>query len=173
LHHRKRRRFSTAGDAEDSISIATKPEELDRTITTTASTSAAVSEQESLSIWNKAARTKRISILLLRDLEMTHSPLLREIAVASIAASSTLIPDGITDDSVESPPFWLKNPSNDPNTLLLLYSDGSNPYDDGTNCPKGEDVVGRVSKGKREIVLPPGCCTSSWGFVGILGNHKW
>jgi hypothetical protein len=95
LHRHKRRRLSTVGDAEDSssiaISIATNPEKLDRTITTIASASTAVSEQESLSIWNQAARTKRISILLLRDLEMTHSQLLREIAVASIAASSTTL----------------------------------------------------------------------------------
>jgi hypothetical protein len=98
LHRQKRRRLGTAGDAEDSsssiaISIATKPEELDRTITHTSSTSSAVSEQESLSIWNQAARTKRISILL-RDLEMTQSLLLREIAAASIAASSTIVADG-------------------------------------------------------------------------------
>jgi hypothetical protein len=96
LHRQKRRRISTTGDVEgsssNSNSIATKPEELNRTIITTASTSTAVSEQESLSIWNQATRTKRMSILL-RDLEMTHSLLLREIAAASIAASSTNMAD--------------------------------------------------------------------------------
>jgi hypothetical protein len=96
LHRQKRRRISTTGDVEgsssNSNSIATKPEELNRTIITTASTSTAVSEQESLSIWNQATRTKRMSILL-RDLEMTHSLLLREIAAASIDASSTNMAD--------------------------------------------------------------------------------
>jgi pullulanase/glycogen debranching enzyme len=119
-HRQKRRRLTTAGDAEDSsssiaISGATKPEESDRTTvpslkqdtktetststTSAASTSIVVSEQESLSIWNQAARTKRMSILL-RDLEMTHSLLLREIAAASMARdaagndSSTNIADG-------------------------------------------------------------------------------
>jgi hypothetical protein len=94
LHRQKRRRLSD-------ISSDTKSEEPDRTTfpslkqdtkTETPTTTTAVSEQESVSIWNQAARTKRMSILL-RDLEMTHSLLLREIAAASMATSSTNITD--------------------------------------------------------------------------------
>jgi hypothetical protein len=92
LHRQKRRRLSA-------ISTTTKPEEPDRTTlqsskqdSKTETSTAAVSEQESNSIWNQAARTKRMSILL-QDLETTHCLLLREIAAASMAASSTNIAD--------------------------------------------------------------------------------
>jgi hypothetical protein len=95
LHRQKRRRLSAIG------SDTARSEEPDRTTftslkqdtkTETSTLTEAVSEQESASIWNQAARTKRMSILL-RDLEMTHSLLLREIAAASMATSSTNIAD--------------------------------------------------------------------------------
>jgi hypothetical protein len=94
LHRQKRRRLSA-------ISSDSRSEEPDRTTfpslkqdkkteTVLPTPTIAVSEQESVSIWNQAARTKRMSILL-RDLEMTHCLLLREIAAASVASSSTNI----------------------------------------------------------------------------------
>jgi hypothetical protein len=104
LHRQKRRRLDTSGESRDSSSsIDIDPTRPDRTAsplplqqqdttstsTATRSTDAhtAVSEKESISIWNQAARTKRMSILL-RDLEMTHSLLLREIAAASLASDT-------------------------------------------------------------------------------------
>jgi hypothetical protein len=87
LHRQKRRRLSAT--SSDEPNRTTMPSSKQDTKTDTSTTPTAVSEQESDSIWNQAARTKRMSILLW-DLEMTHSLLLREIAAASMAASSNL-----------------------------------------------------------------------------------
>jgi hypothetical protein len=101
LHRQKRRRLSAPISSDTrsseepdrttfpSLKLETKTE----TKTSIPTTTKAVSEQESDSIWNQAARAKRMSILL-RDLEMTHSLLLHEIAAASMAStSSTSIAD--------------------------------------------------------------------------------
>jgi hypothetical protein len=93
LHRQKRRRLSAASsDEPDRTTMSPSRTQDKKTDTSTSATPRAVSEEESVSIWIQAARTKRMSILL-RDLEMTHSLLLREIAAASMAAGSNNIPD--------------------------------------------------------------------------------
>jgi hypothetical protein len=92
LHRQKRRRLSaTSSDEPDRTTMSSSTQDKKRDLSAPTYPTA-VSEQENVSIWNQAARTKRMSILL-RDLEMTHSLLLREIAAASMAASSNNIPD--------------------------------------------------------------------------------
>jgi hypothetical protein len=97
LHRQKRRRISATSSDEPNRTTMPSSKQDAKTDTSTSATPAAVSEQESVSIWNQAARTKRMSILLW-DLEMTHSLLLREIAAASMAASSNNIPDSPDGD---------------------------------------------------------------------------